>query len=360
MAIIGTRGYPSFYGGFETLVRKLAPYLADNSCVVTVYGRAGATDPDWTDLDTRVIRKTTRGIEKRSLSTITYGFTAAVDAVKSRQDTAYVMNVANGFWLPILKMAGIRTVVNVDGIEWEREKWGTAAKLVFRAGAYLTAKFADELVFDAKAIGEYWGQKYGRTGNFIPYGGTPVGEIQLSDLPEEIPEKYVLVVARFVPENSIPEFLEAIPQIAKHVGVVLVGSSGYGGSLDRAADHLQQQFDNVHWLGHVRDDSLLFALWKNATIYFHGHSVGGTNPALVQAMHLSVPIIARDTIYNREVLGDSGIFTGVGPGDISTSIVDALRSPDLLKSISEGALARGNSEYTWEKVNAAYLGLIES
>ena len=139
VAIIGTRGYPSYYGGFETLIRRLGPYLVDAGWDVTVYGRPGAVKTDDPLLDPRVSSVMTKGLETKSLSTFSYGLTSSLSAARRKPDVALIMNVANGYWLPLLRSRGIPTVVNVDGIEWERAKWGTNAKRVFRGGARLTA-----------------------------------------------------------------------------------------------------------------------------------------------------------------------------------------------------------------------------
>ncbi|KZX20171.1 glycosyltransferase [Rathayibacter tanaceti] len=171
VVIIGTRGYPSYYGGFETAVRRLAPFLAQQGWDVTVYGRPGTTSLDDPDRDARVRTRQTRGVESKSLSTLSYGLTAALDAAAHKPDVALVLNCANGFWLPILKKRGIPTVVNVDGIEWDRAKWGRFAKFVFHQGAVWTARYGDRLVYDAAAIEARWRSEFGREGDVIPYGG---------------------------------------------------------------------------------------------------------------------------------------------------------------------------------------------
>ena len=212
VAVIGTRGYPSYYSGFETAVRKLAPYLASTGWDVTVYGRRGATRLDDPDMDARVVTRVTRGLETKSASTLSYGFTSALDAAARRPDVALVMNVANGYYLPLLRARGVPTLVNVDGLEWERAKWGTLAKRVFRTGAECTARWASGLVFDARAIETYWQDTFGVRGTFIPYGGDVPPALAV---PEGLAHRgYVLMVARFVPENSVPEFFEAVPAIA--------------------------------------------------------------------------------------------------------------------------------------------------
>ncbi|TXK16046.1 glycosyltransferase [Microbacterium wangchenii] len=353
VAIIGTRGYPSYYGGFETAVRHLAPYLAESGWDVTVYGRRGATKPEDAARDERVQSVLTKGVESSSLSTLSYGLTASWDAaIRRPPSAALVMNVANGFFLPLLSAKNIPTLVNVDGIEWERQKWGRLAKSMFRVGAKLTARYGTELVFDAKAIGDRWRSEFGRDGVFIPYGGTAPGE--LDPVPQFAAGTYALAVARFVPENTIPEFLEAARILAKNHPVVIVGSTGYGGDLDARAQALVDSEPNVHWLGHVSDDTLLFALLRNAGVYFHGHSVGGTNPALVQAMACGAPIVARDTIYNREVLGDAGVFVAPTPRAIAAGLEAMITSPHSRALARQNALARSAELYTWESVCAAY------
>ncbi|MBT1541238.1 glycosyltransferase [Curtobacterium flaccumfaciens pv. flaccumfaciens] len=352
VAIIGTRGYPSYYGGFETAVRRLVPNLADAGWDVTVYGRKGTQNDDPTR-DPRVAVRQTRGIESKALSTLTYGLTASSDAIVRGSDVALVMNVANGFWLPFLRLRGIPTVVNVDGIEWERAKWGKLARAVFRAGAWLTAKFADTIVVDAEAIGDYWRKKFGRESVFIPYGGDLDAGF---DVPLGLRRRqYVLVVARFVPENTIAEFLEAAEALADEHDVVIVGSSGYGGELDERARALADGNEKVQWLGHLSDDRLLHALWEHAGVYFHGHSVGGTNPALVQAMALGAPTVALDTVYNREVLGaDHTAFVPAEPREISSAIVTVLGDPEQQEHMSALATERARHRYSWRSVAEGY------
>jgi glycosyltransferase involved in cell wall biosynthesis len=357
VAIIGTRGYPSFYGGFETAVRHIAPYLADAGWDVTVYGREGSTRPDAQGRDDRVRSLKTRGLETKSLSTLSYGFTASAHAFRKKPDVALVMNVANGFYLPALRARGIPTLVNVDGIEWDRDKWGRLAKFMFRAGAKTTAQFADSLVFDSLEIGRRWEADFGRTGVFIPYGGQEAPELPIE--PGLISRGYILVVARFVPENTISEFLDAAADLAKNWPVVIVGSSGYEGELDRQADTLQNSNSNVRWLGHVSDDQRLHSLWQHCGVYFHGHSVGGTNPALVQAMALGAPTVARDTPYNREVLGTGGTFTGPKPAEIVESISSLMRNRASQEVAIASGLERARTQYTWGLVCSRYLSELE-
>ncbi|CAG7599481.1 glycosyltransferase [Rhodococcus opacus] len=358
VAIVGTRGYPSYYGGFETLVRELSPYLVERGWNVTVYSRKGAVEVDDPHRDPRVETVVTRGVESKSLSTLTYGLTSAAHAARKRPDVALVMNVANGFWLPILKARGIPTIVNVDGIEWERAKWGRAAKTVFKRGAQLTARFGDQLIYDSHEIGRRWSKEFKRDGNFIPYGGTIPP--QLDPVEGLAPRSYVLMVSRFVPENTVEEFFSAAEALSRDWDVVIVGSSGYGGELDQRAQDLAEGSARIHWLGHVSDDEKLFSLWQNAGAYFHGHSVGGTNPALIQAMACGAPIVARNTVYNREVLSDAAQFVEPQSDAIAKAVDEVLSDRRLQMELSAGAIERQGDQYTWEGVCDLYEQLLVS
>jgi glycosyltransferase involved in cell wall biosynthesis len=352
VAIIGTRGYPSYYGGFETAIRKLAPFLVDAGWDVTVYGRPGATRDDDPALDQRVRRRITHGVESKSVSTLSYGLTASIDAVMRKPDVALVMNVANGYYLPLLRARGIPTVVNVDGIEWDRQKWGKFAKSVFRTGARLTARHGTELVVDALEIGRRWEQDFGRNGVFIPYGGDATEPLPIE--PGLTHRGYILVVARFVPENTVSEFIEAARTLSERWPVVIVGSSGYGGPLDESVRALERDRPNVRWLGHVSDDKRLLSLWQHAGVYFHGHSVGGTNPALVQAMAAGAPVVARNTVYNREVLGDAGATCAPDAESIVMSISRFFSSDVDLEAQSALSKERARDNYSWFQVCSSY------
>ena len=237
-------------------------------------------------------------------------------------------------------------MVNVDGIEWERAKWGRFAKFVFRTGARLTARFGTVLVADSREIARRWQTDFARSSVFIPYGG----DVSVGQSADDIFSKhrYILAVARFVPENTIPEFLEAVTALSVDYEVVIVGSS------DGKVKELVADNANVFWLGHVADDQRLLSLWKNCGTYFHGHSVGGTNPALVQAMANGAPVVARDTVYNREVLGSDGRFCQPDADDIEASIRRVMESAEEQERLRQLSLQRVQEGYTWEAVCSSY------
>jgi glycosyltransferase involved in cell wall biosynthesis len=263
------------------------------------------------------------------------------------------MNVANGYWLPMLRARGIPSVLNVDGIEWQRPKWNRLGKAVFKGGAKMTARFADSLICDSVEIGRFWQENFGRDGVFIPYGGDlPSGQHEVLAGLEK--RNYVLLVARLVPENSIGEFLDAAEAVVDEFPVVVVGSSGSGGPLEERIRCLARKHDQFIWRGQVSNDQLLSSLWQNCGAYFHGHSVGGTNPALVQAMASGAPTIARDTVFNREVLQDSGLFVAPEPREIAAATRLLMSSPALQNSLRAKAKTRACGQFSWDAICSAY------
>ncbi|WP_105031409.1 glycosyltransferase [Arthrobacter ruber] len=358
VAILGTRGYPSFYGGFETAVRFIAPHLADQGWDVTVYGRPHSITHNYPYRDARVRSKLTFGLEKKSASTLSYGLTSIVHTAFKKPEIALIMNVANGFWLPILKIRKVPTVVNVDGIEWKRDKWGKVAKWIFLQGARMTAKYADTLISDSVEIQRIWREDFGRESHYVPYGGTPG---QGRAVPAELRSRgYILVVARFVPENSILEFLDAASELGQRWPVVIVGSSGYSGPIEDRVKHLAATLPLVTWLGHLNDDEKLNSLWEHAGAYFHGHSVGGTNPALVQAMACGAPVVARDTPYNREVLGPAGVLVEPNVAEIVRAIDDLMTDQARQAELSRTATAEAVRRFDWNSIVRSYETLLEN
>ena len=167
-AIIGSRGFPSTYGGYETLVRQLAPHLVRaGHRSVTVYCRKRDKGRrTWTSEDVHCVA--TPGCDTKSLSTLTFGMTATLDASLRRFDSILVLNIANGFWFPVLRAARTPFAVNTDGIEWERGKWSRVGQATFRLGAWMTARNADALICDSHAIGSIWKERFDRRLDFYP------------------------------------------------------------------------------------------------------------------------------------------------------------------------------------------------
>lgn len=354
-AIIGSRGFPSTYGGYETLVRYLARHMVAEGHHVTVYCREPKDGRRvWHEEGVRCIA--TRGKDSKQLSTLSFGASSIADAALRRYDAALVLNIANGFWLPALRAAGVPFAVNTDGLEWKRAKWSKLGKAVFRTGAELTARLAPELICDSEALGDIWEEDFGRKSTFIPYGGELRGELtdeRVRGLGVE-PGKYALVVARLAPENNVELTLDAVELLGDDAPkLVVVGSANFDNPITGRLERMQSD-GKVLWLGHVADQDLLAELWQHCGVYVHGHSVGGTNPALLQALGAGAPTIALDTVFNREVLANGGHLFEGNSRVLSQQLAAVVASESLRYAMSERGRKVCAARYTWERVCLAY------
>lgn len=354
VAILGSRGYPSTYGGYETAVRFIARDWAERGLEVTVYCRERETQRRaWSREGVHC--RWTPGIENKSLSTLTYGLTSHADAARRSFDAALVLNIANGFFLPMLRRAGIGTALNTDGIEWEREKWGASAQRVFFAGAKASARYADVLVADSTSIADIWRKRFGVESKYIPYGAPIIesaGDSKVRAAGLE-PGSYALVVARLIPENNVELTLDAL-KAASPFPLVVVGEANYASPIEARLSQLQDQ-GLVRWLGHVSDQDLLTQLWANAGVYVHGHSVGGTNPALLQALGAGAPTLALDTVFNREVLENEEQLFRHDPIELGTRIRETLHDRDVRATWSARGKRSVANRYRWSRVSEQYL-----
>jgi glycosyltransferase involved in cell wall biosynthesis len=360
-AILGSRGYPSSYGGYETLVRHLAPHLVNAGHEVTVYCRAQDEGRrTWSTDGVRCIAPP--GIENKSLSTLSFGLTATIDASFRRFDAVLVLNIANGFWFPALRMTRTPFAVNTDGIEWERGKWSRLGRATFRAGARMTARHASTLICDSQAIAAIWKELFDRDSSFIPYGAPvldDVGSDQLEPLGLS-GQPFVLVVARLVPENNVELTLDALDLLGENAPrAVIVGSANFDSPIEarlKASEHAQR----VQWLGHVDDQELLNQLWGNCAVYVHGHSVGGTNPSLLQAMGAGAPTLALDTSFNAEVLPYPEHRFPPDAEFLASRIREIVSSPTLQEEMAQRGRTITRERYDWNDVCDAYMQLLVS
>jgi glycosyltransferase involved in cell wall biosynthesis len=359
VAILGSRGYPSTYGGYETLVRYLVADWVDRGHDVTVYCRFRSGNKRMWFVDgVRCIW--TPGHESKALSTLSFGGTSHLDAAFRKYDAILVLNVANGFYLPLMRALRVPTAVNTDGIEWERGKWGKIARRVFYWGAALTARFGDVLVADSRAMGRVWERLFGVESVFIPYGAPVLehvgkGRITKLGLRERA---YVLVVARLIPENNVEMALEALARMPERCQAVIAGSANSDSPLEDRLRELNRE-GHVLWLGHVADQELLAELWANCGAYVHGHSVGGTNPGLLQALGAGAPTIALDTEFNREVIDSDEQLFPLDAEELARRLTALLADPERQSRFTAHGRAVVAGRYLWSQVSDAYLAAIE-
>jgi glycosyltransferase involved in cell wall biosynthesis len=359
LAILGSRGFPSTYGGYETLVRYLAPYLVQEGHEVTAYCRVRDDGRrTWMTEGVRCIA--TPGYDSKSFSTLTFGMTATLDAGFRRFDSILVLNIANGFWFPALRVARTPFAVNTDGIEWERGKWSRFGRATFRAGAWMTARNAGALICDSNAIGAIWKEMSGRDSTFIPYGAPVLEDVGRDRLePAGISsEPYLLAVARLAPENNVELTLDALDLLGDQAPMaVIVGSANFDSPIEARLQTMETA-GRVKWLGHVDDQQLLTQLWANSAVYVHGHSVGGTNPALLQALGAGAPTLALDTPFNAEVLPYKEHRFPRDARTLAGRIQTVSTSPALQEEMTQRGRLVIHERYSWDDVCRAYMDVL--
>lgn len=349
--MVGTRGVPARYGGFETAVEEVGRRLAERGHEVVVYCRN--TTPD-TARPSRHLGMTLvhlPAVRSRSLETLSHSALSVGHLLGHRVDAAFMFNAANSPLLPVLRASRIPVATHVDGLEWKRAKWGAGGRRYYRLAEALAVRWSDVLIADAQGIADYYDREFGASTSLLSYGAPQItpGADRLAELGLQ-PRGYHLVVARFEPENQVDVIVEGYVRSAATKPLLVVGSAPYADAYTRRVHELADA--RVRFLGAVWDQAQLDQLYGNCATYLHGHSVGGTNPSLLRAIGAGAPVLGYDVDFNREVARDAGhYFT-----DAATvaQLIDAAEAdPDAMLSAGRRArvLAR---RYDWERVADGY------
>jgi glycosyltransferase involved in cell wall biosynthesis len=353
VAILGTRGVPANYGGFETLAEELGRRLADRGHDVTVYGRRSFVDPklkSWRGMKLAVLPS----VRTKHLETVSNTCLAALHAAASGFDAVLLCNAANAPFIPILRWTGTPVAINVDGLERKRRKWGAAGRAWYRLGELLSARLPNALITDARVIERYYRRYHSRLSVMIPYGGDlepPAATTTLDQLGLETGQ-YLLYVSRFEPENNPDRVLEAWSRVPGDRRLVMVGGAPYAPELAR---RLRDLADNRVLLPGPIYGSGYRELLFNCRLYIHATEVGGTHPALVEAMGAGRPVLYYDTPENREVAAGAGVgFRFSGPAALETRLRALLDDGSRLAELGERSRARVAERYRWSAVADDY------
>jgi len=351
IALLGTRGVPARYGGFETAVEEVGSRLAARGHRVVVYCRTAPGDAPRpaSHLGMKLVHLP--AARKRSLETISHSALSVAHLVAHRTDAAIVFNAANAPLLPALRTARIPVATHVDGLEWKRAKWGPVGQRYYRMAESMAVRWSDVLIADARGIADYYRSEFGAPTTLLTYGAPLIrpGTDRLAEL-GLTPGDYHLVVARFEPENHVDMIVEGYARSAARKPLVVVGSAPYSDEFTARVHAVAD--DRVRFLGGVWDQDQLDQLYGNAYTYLHGHSVGGTNPSLLRAIGAGTAVLAYDVDFNREVVSDAGRFF-VSPADVA-GLVDAAEAdpePVLCAGRRAAELAK---DYDWDDVAAGY------
>ena len=355
IALIGTRGVPAHYGGFETCVEEMGSRLAARGHIVTVFCR-----PVHDVEPSRPAPTSYRGmrlvhmpiIRRRSMETLWHTTLSVLSPALRHTDAAVVFNSANSPLLPVLRARRIPTATHVDGLEWMRAKWGWAGRCYYRAAEALAVRWSNAIIADAQGIADYYRARFGADSSLIAYGAQ-ITDADDTDRVEELDlssGKYHLVVARFERENHVLEIIRGYEQSDAELPLVVVGSAPYAD--DYTAEINAAASSRTRLLGAIWDQQQLDQLYRHALTYVHGHSVGGTNPSLLRAAGAGTFPVAYDVQFNREVVGPRAAYFGT-PADVARELVAAEADPARTQHQGE-RLQQEIARYNWDDVTDLY------
>lgn len=358
IALMGTRGVPARYGGFETAMEEIGRRLVEMGHEVTVYCRTGNRHEgdETSHLGMRLVHLP--AVRKRSLETLSHTMLSAAHATTQRYDAVVLCNSANAPALPLLRARRVPVAVHVDGLEWRRAKWGPTGKRYYRQAESLSVRWADALIADAAGIADYYTEEFGVETAQIAYGAPDMSDVG-SDRLAEVglkPDQFHLVVARFEPENHVDRIVEGYLGSSARLPLVLVGSTPYPTDHTRHIQRLADSSPQVCSLGSLWDQELLDQLYAGARTYLHGHSVGGTNPSLLRGLAGGTPVIAFDSPFNREVAGEAGVYCG-SAADFAAALDHAEGAPAPTREDRAETSERTRARYDWDAVARDYAAL---
>jgi glycosyltransferase involved in cell wall biosynthesis len=354
VAFIGTRGVPATYSGFETCVEQVGRRMVERGHEVVVYCRSGhfAERPaEYLGMQLRYLP----AVKQKHLETLSH---TALSALRLPRGTAIVcMGVGNAPAVRWLELRGRRTVFNVDGADWQRDKWGRFARWYLRTCESMAAGGKSLVVADARAVQDYYERAYGRQTELVPYGADPPAD-RGTEVLERFglkPGGYLLFVGRLVPENAADQFLEGVRLSGLDVPAVVVGDASYQDEYKKALR--ANAPPNAIFTGYQFGPAYQ-QLTAHAGLYVLAAGVGGTHPVLVEQMAAGNAILARETASNHEVLGDAGLFWST-PAELGKLLREVWPDTDLRRRLGDCARERAQERYSWETVTTRYLELCE-
>jgi len=357
VAMLGTRGVPASYSGFETCAEELGTRLAARGHDVAVYCRVPHISHAGTEYrGMRLVKLPT--IRSKHLDTITHSLLSAIHALSQGYHVSLFFNVGTSAvtWIP--RLAGQRVVLNVDGLDWKRKKWGRFARWYIRASERWATRFPHGVVTDSRRVQEYYLARYGAPSSYIAYGAEPMTVAPGPYLARYglTSERYVLFAGRLVPENCAHHLVEAFRGLATDFPCVILGDAPYAAAYIR---ELRATTDpRVVFTGYLFGEGYR-EVAGNAYCFVETSEVGGTHPALLEAMAFGRCVAVNDTPENLETIADTGFsYEGaLGAMSLRTLLERLLKDPAIVLAQGERARERVRAHYSWNSVTDAYEGL---
>jgi glycosyltransferase involved in cell wall biosynthesis len=353
IAILGTRGIPASYGGFETFAEHLATRLVARGHEVTVYCRAHYVSPRQLEYH-GVKLKVLPTIRHKYFDTVVHTFLSAIHAVSGRYDAALICNCANAPFSLILRLTGTPVAINVDGLEHKRKKWSWLARRYYRFAEYLSTLLPNEMVTDAQVIQDYYLARHNAPSTMIAYGS------EVERRPDRAavrkwrvePNRYVLYVSRLEPENNAHLVIEAFKKVRTAYRLLIVGDAPYAEQYINSLKASARGDKRIVFTGFVFGQDYR-ALQQNAYCYVHATEVGGTHPALLEAMGYGNCVLTLATPENIEVVGDAGV-PYIDEFDLAEKLQRVLRDGSLVQAYRNRAQQRIEAHYAWDGVVDEY------
>lgn len=364
IAITGVRGIPAVYGGPETCAREVAVRLAARGHRVTAYCRPGYYDDSVKEYQgvRRVVLPTIR-----TTATETYFHTliSLLHAIPRRPDAVLIFNPGVGALSLLPRLVGIPVVLNPDGFDWRRAKWGRFARWFIKTNAWLSTKFCSQLITDSITIRDFYNDEWGckPPARYIPYGAPVEPDDETADDARVLERygvedgRYFFFLSRHVPENTCDEILEGFRGLDHSPMKLLFG----GGGDSAYADGLRRyESESIVMPGIIKDERDVAALHRHCYAVIHGNQPGGTSLGLLKAMGYGCCVATPDTPDNRFVVDDAGYTYAVNPAAIRDVLRHMIESPDEVEAMRQRALARVQEHYDWERVADQYVEVLES
>lgn len=356
IAIVGSRGIPARYGGFETFAEQLAKNLGSRGHSVTVYCRRAFTRADDV-LPANVRRVILPSITSKYLDTPINSLLASLHVAFSDADVVLMVNVANSIYAWMPRLAGKPTILNVDGLDRKREKWGAIARaflLFCEAVAVLTPT---RVVTDALTIQRYFRQRYRKSTEMIAYGAeekNPSGDVSQFGV---TPGRYLLYVSRLEPENNPELIIRAYRRVKTDWSLVVVGDNRYRPDYEKSLRAMADP--RVIFTGAVYGDGY-WLLQRNAGIYVSGCRVGGTHPALIEAMISGNAVAYLKTAEGDEVTAGTAVPFEENEADLASRMEMLLNDPSFRADLGRRAELRARETYSWEAITTRYEELFQA
>jgi glycosyltransferase involved in cell wall biosynthesis len=357
LRILGTRGVPAAHGGFETFAEHLALYLVQRGWRVVVYGQEDGSGPVFEDRWQGVERVRIPVQRGGPAGTIQFDWLATRHAAR-HGDLCLTLGYNTAVFCAWLRLKGVPNVINMDGIEWSRAKWGGVAKAWFWLNDWAGCWLGNHLVADHPEIARHLQSRVSAQKiTTIAYGAdalsdVPVAPVQALGL---VPGQYLTVVARPEPENSILEVVQGFSMRPRGMTLVVLGHYDPQNAYHRAVQAAAGP--EVRFVGAIYDKPVVQALRFHSAAYVHGHQVGGTNPSLVEALGAGNAVLAHDNRFNRWVAAGGAVyFTSAVGFDVALSAV--LGQPERLPALRMAALQRFRDGLTWPQILGQYEALL--